>query len=134
MRGRLVILGAAAVLTAAALLLGGAFRGAARPAAEGAAAAPNAAGGLGGDVPVGGTTAQQVHQLQSELRTHPGDAHSYALLGLLEDSARHGYDLKLKLQPNQPGTLQFAAKRTGRFTIELHNGGAEIGVLEIYPK
>ena len=46
----------------------------------------------------------------------------------------HGYDLKLKLEPNQPGTLQFAAKRTGRFTIELHKGGAEIGVLEIYPK
>ncbi len=82
MRGRLLILGAAAVLTAAALLLGGAFRGGARPAADEAAAAPNTAGGLGGDIPVGGTTAQQVQQFQAELRTNPRDAHSYALLGL----------------------------------------------------
>ena len=91
MRGRLVILGAAAVLTAAALLFGGAFRGGARPTADDAAAAPNTlaaaaatspAGGLGGDTPVGGTTGQQVQQLQTELRTNPRDAHSYALLGL----------------------------------------------------
>ena len=91
MRGRLVILGAAAVLTAAALLFGGAFREGARPTADDAAAAANTtgavaatspAGGLGGDTPVGGTTGQQVQQLQTELRTNPRDAHSYALLGL----------------------------------------------------
>ena len=91
MRGRLVILGAAAVLTAAALLFGGAFRGGARPTADDAAAAPNTlaaaaatspAGGLGGDTPVGGTTGQQVQQLQDRLRANPRDAHSYALLGL----------------------------------------------------
>lgn len=46
----------------------------------------------------------------------------------------HGYDLKLKLEPNKAATLQFAAKRTGRFAIELHKSGAELGVLEIYPK
>lgn len=46
----------------------------------------------------------------------------------------HGYDLKLVLEPNKPGSLQFAARRTGRFAIELHKGGAEIAVLEIYPK
>ena len=80
MRGRLVILGAAAVLTAAARFFGGAFRGGARPTADDAAAAPNTlaaaaatspAGGLGGDTPVGGTTGQQVQQLQTELRTNP---------------------------------------------------------------
>jgi ferric-dicitrate binding protein FerR (iron transport regulator) len=46
----------------------------------------------------------------------------------------HGYDLKLKLEPNKPAALQFVARRTGRFAIELHKSGAEIGVLEIYPK
>jgi hypothetical protein len=46
----------------------------------------------------------------------------------------HGYDLRLELEPHQPGTLQFVARRTGRFAIELHKGSAEIGVLEIYPK
>jgi hypothetical protein len=46
----------------------------------------------------------------------------------------HGYDLKLNLEPNKPAVLQFAAKRTGRFAIELHKSGAELGVLEIYPK
>ena len=46
----------------------------------------------------------------------------------------HGYNLQLKLRPNEPATLKFAARRTGRFSIELHKSGAELGVLEIYPK
>jgi hypothetical protein len=46
----------------------------------------------------------------------------------------HGYDLQVKLQPNQPQTVKFFARRTGRFTIELHPGDAEVGVLEIYPR
>lgn len=46
----------------------------------------------------------------------------------------HGYDLHLKLVPNQAATLQFVAKRTGRFSYELHKSGTELGVLEIYPK
>ena len=46
----------------------------------------------------------------------------------------HGYDLQLKLEPNQAQTVKFVAKRTGRFNIELHKSGAELGVLEIYPK
>lgn len=46
----------------------------------------------------------------------------------------HGYDLHLKLQPNQPATLKFVARRTGRFTLELHKSGAALGALEIYPK
>jgi hypothetical protein len=46
----------------------------------------------------------------------------------------HGYDLQIKLEANQRRTVKFVAKRTGRFNIELHKSGAELGVLEIYPK
>jgi hypothetical protein len=45
----------------------------------------------------------------------------------------HGYNLQLKLSPNQPGTLSFVAKRTGRFTYELHEAGTELGAFEVYP-
>jgi len=59
-------------------------------------------------------------------------------LNVLSDRADelhlHGYDLHLKLQPNQTATLKFVARRTGRFSFELHTGGVELGVLEIYPK
>jgi hypothetical protein len=60
------------------------------------------------------------------------------VLQVLSDTADevhvHGYNLKVALKPNVAATLKFAARRTGRFTIELHKSGAEIGVLEIYPK
>jgi len=59
-------------------------------------------------------------------------------LNVLSDRADelhvHGYDLQLKLAPDQTATLQFAAKRTGRFTLELHKSGTELAVFEIYPK
>jgi hypothetical protein len=46
----------------------------------------------------------------------------------------HGYDLQLHVVPDQTATLQFVAKRTGRFTLELHKSGTELAVFEIYPK
>jgi hypothetical protein len=46
----------------------------------------------------------------------------------------HGYNLHLKLQPNVPATLKFVARRTGRFSFELHKAGTELGVFEIYPQ
>lgn len=46
----------------------------------------------------------------------------------------HGYDLHLKLEAGKMATLKFVAKRTGRFTFELHEGGNELGAFEIYPK
>ena len=59
-------------------------------------------------------------------------------LNVLSDRADelhlHGYDLHLTLQPNQTATLKFVARRTGRFSFELHKDGVELGVLEIYPK
>lgn len=59
-------------------------------------------------------------------------------LNILTDRADelhlHGYDLHLKLVPDQQATLKFVAKRTGRFGFELHKSGVELGVFEIYPK
>jgi hypothetical protein len=46
----------------------------------------------------------------------------------------HGYDLELGLHANQTGSLAFEASRSGRFEIELHHAGAEIGALEIQPR
>lgn len=46
----------------------------------------------------------------------------------------HGYNLHARLEPHKPATIKFVAKRTGRFSFELHKSGAELGVFEIYPK
>ena len=46
----------------------------------------------------------------------------------------HGYDLSLALSANQTGSLAFQADRSGRFDIELHQGGGEIGALEVQPR
>jgi tetratricopeptide (TPR) repeat protein len=78
---RALFAGAAAVLAAAALFLGGVFRGGS-PATAGRAPAPTAASDLVGDFPAGGTTTQIVHRLQVRLRTNPDDPQSLASLGL----------------------------------------------------
>lgn len=46
----------------------------------------------------------------------------------------HGYDLHVRLRPNEPTTLTFVAKLTGRFAYELHRPPIELGVLEVYPR
>jgi hypothetical protein len=46
----------------------------------------------------------------------------------------HGYDLALPLAANQTTSLAFQADRSGRFDIELHKGGGEIGALEVQPR
>lgn len=46
----------------------------------------------------------------------------------------HGYDLRAKLHPGEMVTFQFVARRTGRYTIELHHASEEIGALEVYPR
>jgi FtsP/CotA-like multicopper oxidase with cupredoxin domain len=37
----------------------------------------------------------------------------------------HGYDLKLSLSPDVPGTIRFTATIAGRFPLEAHRFGAE---------
>ena len=46
----------------------------------------------------------------------------------------HGYNLRLRLKPRERATLEFDARRTGRFTFELHRLDAELGALEVYPR
>jgi len=46
----------------------------------------------------------------------------------------HGYDLHVKTQPGEMASLDFVAKRTGRFALELHRAGLELGALEVYPR
>jgi hypothetical protein len=46
----------------------------------------------------------------------------------------HGYNLHLRLVPNELETLDFVATKTGRFTYELHHADIELGALEIYPR
>lgn len=46
----------------------------------------------------------------------------------------HGYNLHLHLKAGKPGTMRFTAKRTGRFSAELHKSDVEVLVLEIYPR
>ena len=45
----------------------------------------------------------------------------------------HGHDLHARLVPGQAARLEFVARRTGRFTLELHRAGLELGAVEIYP-
>jgi hypothetical protein len=46
----------------------------------------------------------------------------------------HGYDLHARLAPGVSVSLQFVANRTGRFGLELHKAGTELGALEVYPR
>ncbi len=40
----------------------------------------------------------------------------------------HGYDIKLELQPNEPGKIAFTAKTAGRFPLEAHRFGTGASV------
>ena len=45
----------------------------------------------------------------------------------------HGYDLKLRIEPNEPAELDFVADKSGRFEYELHRADVALGVLEVAP-
>src|SRR5215217_7115504 len=46
----------------------------------------------------------------------------------------HGYDLEEEIEPDEPGTLSFEANTTGRFEIEDHENGEELGTLVVEPR
>ena len=93
MRRRLLIAGAAAALVAAALSLGGAFKGGSVHAAAPPQPRTISDGGIPGAGTGAGSAAVTVSQLQERLRANPGDARSYALLGLAyEQRARETGD------------------------------------------
>lgn len=46
----------------------------------------------------------------------------------------HGYDLERKLKAGETASLQFDARRSGHFGLELHQAHVELGALEVYPR
>lgn len=46
----------------------------------------------------------------------------------------HGYDLEEEVEPGEPATLSFEAEETGRFGIEDHETGEELGALVVEPR
>jgi heme/copper-type cytochrome/quinol oxidase subunit 2 len=46
----------------------------------------------------------------------------------------HGYDLEEEVEPDEPATLSFEAEETGRFGIEDHETGEELGALLVEPR
>jgi plastocyanin len=46
----------------------------------------------------------------------------------------HGYDLEQEVEPDETTTLSFEADKTGRFEIENHETGEELGVLIVEPR
>lgn len=51
-----------------------------------------------------------------------------------EEAHLHGYDFSTELEPNKEGVIKFIADKTGRFELELENGGIVLGFIEVYPK
>ncbi len=46
----------------------------------------------------------------------------------------HGYDLEEEVEPGSETTLSFEADDTGRFPVEDHDSGAELGILVVEPR
>jgi heme/copper-type cytochrome/quinol oxidase subunit 2 len=46
----------------------------------------------------------------------------------------HGYDVEQEIEPGQEAELRFEADLTGRFEIEDHESGRELGVLQVRPR
>ena len=46
----------------------------------------------------------------------------------------HGYDLEREVAPGEPARLSFEADLTGRFSMEDHETGEELGTLVVEPR
>jgi hypothetical protein len=67
---------------------------------------------------------RKVEAAENVIRVSQGEAVEIVLTG--DEAAElhlHGYDLKLDLEPNVPGTIRFTAKIAGRFPLEAHRFG-----------
>lgn len=69
------------------------------------------------------------------LKVHQGDDVTITITTDKADRFHmHGYDLHADLSPGKTVTLQFTAKLTGRFPLELHQSGLTLGALEVFPQ
>ncbi len=69
------------------------------------------------------------------IQVHAGDAVTLEVISDQPDELHlHGYDLRLKLLPGEPGRLSFTASHSGRFDYELHHAQLELGALEVLPQ
>jgi len=76
----------------------------------------------------------QLESAEPVVRLTEGERVSLVVISDRADELHlHGYDLHVRLIPNEPAKLSFVANLTGRFTCELHQAHMEIAVLEIYP-
>lgn len=69
---------------------------------------------------------RKVEVADNVIRVTQGDAVEIVLTA--DEAAElhlHGYDLKLSLAPNVPGTIRFTASIAGRFPLEAHQFGPE---------
>jgi hypothetical protein len=50
----------------------------------------------------------------------------------------HAYDIEKALIPGEPATMQFRARATGRFPVEVHahgrDAGRTVGYVEVHPR
>ena len=71
----------------------------------------------------------------SEITVTEGDR---VVLRITADSPHevhlHGYDLEREVAPGEPARLSFEADLTGRFTMEDHETGEELGTLVVEPR
>ena len=79
-------------------------------------------------------------QVEEKLRTLKVDQGDKVELiwkvDVLTELHLHGYDIKLKISPNQPKKMTFDAQIAGRFPVGIHSSGGhgKVIYLEIYPK
>ena len=80
---------------------------------------------LEGGKPVGGLARVSVPQ---------GEKVRLIVRSDLQDSLHlHGYDIEKSVAPGAPAILQFTASIPGRFELESHEGGGQIGQLDVTP-
>ena len=69
------------------------------------------------------------------LQVHQGEQVSLSIKSDSSDELHlHGYDLHVRIKPDETVSLRFTADRTGRFGLELHKAHSELGALEVYPQ